>query len=88
MKVVLNLQKMQFKNMIVFQIIYILFVSFGDFGDVENYFKEGMYSFGFDILKGRCCYLFDIQLFSRKYLVNIYLLDGNLCICNGYLFFE
>lgn len=59
MKAVLNLQKMQSKNMTVPQIIHTLLVSSGDFGDAENYLKEGMYSFGLDTLKGRCCYPLD-----------------------------
>lgn len=59
MKAVLNLQKMQSKNMTVPQIIHTLLVSSGDFGDAENYLKEGMYSSGLDTLNGRCCYPLD-----------------------------
>lgn len=59
MKAVLNLQKMQSKNMTVPQIIHTLLVSSGDFGDAENYLKEGMYSSGLDTLKGGCCYPLD-----------------------------
>lgn len=59
MKAVLNLQKMQSKNMTVPQIIHTLLVSSGDFGDAENYLKEGMYSSGLDTLKGRYCYPLD-----------------------------
>ena len=59
MKAVLNLQKMQSKNMTVPQIIHTLLISSGDFGNAENYLKEGMYSSGLDTLKGRCYYPLD-----------------------------
>lgn len=36
-----NIEKMQSKNMTVPQIIHTLLVSSGDFGDAENYLKEG-----------------------------------------------